>query len=100
MPAFTQRELELAVAYAQRSLQLAAQHGLLAELAEAHFSLATAGRIARNLPDAHSHAEQALVHFRRIGNRSFLAYSEYRPERDSLAAGRSCWGAGCCRIMH
>jgi tetratricopeptide (TPR) repeat protein len=75
--ALAQREIELAVGYAQRSLQLATQHGLLAELAEAHFSLATAGRMARNLPDARSHAEQALVHFRRIGNRSFLAYSEY-----------------------
>lgn len=75
--ALAMRELEQAVAYAQRSLQLATQHGLLAELAEAHFSLATAGRMARNLPDARSHAEQALVHFRRIGNRSFLAYTEY-----------------------
>ena len=75
--ALAQRQIEPAVAYAQRSLQLAAQHGLLAELAEAHFSLATAGRMARNLPDARDHAEQALAHFRRIGNRSFLAYSEY-----------------------
>ena len=82
-------DLTLALDCAQRGLTLAQTAGRHAELAEAHFTLATVQRLRGQLKAAETHAAEALACFTRSGNRSFIAYTRYEQSVILGKQGRS-----------
>jgi tetratricopeptide (TPR) repeat protein len=68
-------DLAAALAHGERALALAEVAGLRAELAEAHFTVATALRLRGELTGAEHHVKAALALFEQMGNRSYLAYA-------------------------
>lgn len=68
-------DLAQALTHGVRTLALAEAAGLRAELAEAHFTVATVQRLRRELAEAERHIAAALALFEQMGNRSYLAYA-------------------------